>query len=82
MGLVYLNNKALNILYRSLNHSMFKDIERCNTVKEIWDRLCVLHEGGTQVPACQRSVAKRKHHDFPFHSGETIESSFKRYTDI
>ena len=40
-----LNDKAANILYYSLDVHEFNRILTCISVKEIWDKLEITHEG-------------------------------------
>ena len=44
-----LNAKAMNILYYALDTNEFNQISTYNSVKKIWDRLKVVHEGTNQV---------------------------------
>ena len=46
---VQVNFKAINTLHRALNPIEFNQISTCKTLKEIWDKLKVTHEGTTQV---------------------------------
>nr|XP_011468383.1 PREDICTED: uncharacterized protein LOC105352584 [Fragaria vesca subsp. vesca] len=38
------NHKALNALYAALSRDEKKKVQNCVTAKQVWDKLCVLHE--------------------------------------
>ena len=44
-----INVKATNMLYCALDANEFNRISTCKTVKEIWDKFIVTHEGTEQV---------------------------------
>ena len=46
---VQVNFKAINTLPCALNLTEFNRISTCTTVKEIWDKLKITHEGTSQV---------------------------------
>ena len=77
-----LNATAMNLLYCALSASEFNRIFTCISVKEIWDRLEVTHEGTNQVKESKTSMLVQKYEMFQMEQNETIISLFTRFTDI
>ena len=80
--LAWLNAKAMNLSYCALSASEFNRIFTCSSVKEICDRLKVIHEGTNQVKESKISMLVHKYEMFQIEQNETIISMFTCFTDI
>ena len=47
--LAILNVKAMNVIHCGLTPNEFNRISICTTAFEIWENLCIIHEGTPQV---------------------------------
>ena len=74
--------KAINVLYCVLDINEFNRISTCNSVKEIWDRLEITHEGTNQVKESKISILVHKYELFKMEQNESISSMYTRFTDI
>ena len=57
---IQINFKAIKTLCCALNPTKFNQISTCKTIKEIWDKLRVTHEGTTQVKKCKIAILSNK----------------------
>ena len=72
----------MNILYYALDANEFNHISTCMSVKKIWDRLKVTHEGTNQVKESKINMLMHKHELFKMEHDESITKIFTRFTDI
>ena len=77
-----LNAKAMNLLYYALDPNEFNRIFTYNFVKEIWDRLQVIHEGTNQVKESKINLLVHNYELFKMEPTETISEMFTRFTNI
>ena len=77
-----LNAKAINVLYCALDIGEFNRIFTCTSIKKIWNRLEVTHEGTSQVKESKISILVHKYELFKIEQNETISSVYTRFTDI
>ncbi|XP_019155264.1 PREDICTED: uncharacterized protein LOC109152145 [Ipomoea nil] len=77
-----LDNVARDILYKSLDDSLFPRVRKCTTAKEIWDTLMSLGEGDEQEKDNKLSVAMKKFEDFKMMPNETITDMELRFTKL
>ena len=54
----------------------------CESVKEIWDRFEVTHEGNSQVKEFKINILVHNYELFKMKSDESIIDIFTRFTDI
>ena len=76
------NFKAINTLHCTLNPTEFNRISTCKTVKEIWDKLKVTHEGTSQVKESKIVFLSNQYEMFKMQANESVTSRFDRYTTI
>ena len=79
---VQVNFKAINTFYCALNPTEFNRISTWKTVKEIWDKLKVTHEGTSQVKESKIAFLSNQYEMFKMQANESITSWFNRYTSI
>ncbi|XP_015940883.1 uncharacterized protein LOC107466422 [Arachis duranensis] len=79
---VELNAKVVNLLNCSVNFEEYRWVSRCTTVKEIWDKLQVTHEGTTQVKGSRIDMLNRDYKMFSMKEGEIIDEIFERFNVI
>ena len=70
--LVQLNAKAMNVLYCALDANEFNWISTCSSVKKIWDRLEVIHEGTNQVKESKINMLVHNYELFKMEPAESI----------
>ena len=61
---VQVNYKAINTLHCALNPTEFNRISTCKTVKEIWDKFKVTHEGTSQVKESKIALLSNQYEMF------------------
>ena len=79
---IEINFKAINTLHCALNPIEFNRISMCKTVKEIWNKLKVTHEGTTQVKESKITLLSNQYEMFKMLENESITLWFDRYTII
>ena len=79
---IEINFKAINTLHCALNPLNFNRILTYKTVKEIWDKLKVTHEGTTQVKESKIALLSNQFEMFKMLENESITLWFDRYTTI
>ncbi|KAK6146664.1 hypothetical protein DH2020_020533 [Rehmannia glutinosa] len=77
-----LDNVAKDILYKTLDKSMFNKVKYCKTTKEIWDKLTLICEGSEQIKENKLSVVVQKFENFKMLAGETLDQLDARFTKI
>ncbi|XP_057953784.1 uncharacterized protein LOC131148064 [Malania oleifera] len=80
--LVQLNFKTKNFLYCAISDEEYNRICRCNTTKEMWEKLQVTYEGTTQVKRSKIYMLVKEYEMFKMEEGETITAMFTRFTHI
>ena len=74
------NFKAINTLHCALNPTEFNLISTCKTVKEIWDKLKVTHEGTSQVKESKIALLSNQYEMLKMQANGSVTSWFDRYT--
>ncbi|XP_019195720.1 PREDICTED: uncharacterized protein LOC109189564 [Ipomoea nil] len=77
-----LDNVARNILYNSLDNSLFPRVRKCKNAVEIWNVLMNLGEGDEQEKDNKLTVAMKKFEDFKMLPNETIMDMELRFTRL
>ena len=77
-----LNTKVINVLYYSLDANEFNQIFTCISVKKIWNRFEVIHEGTNQVKKSKINMLVHKYELFKMESTESITKIFTHFMDI
>ncbi|XP_019195993.1 PREDICTED: uncharacterized protein LOC109189820 [Ipomoea nil] len=77
-----LDNVSRDILYKSLDDSLFPRVRKCRTTKEIWDTLMSIGEGDEQENDNKLTVAMKKFEDFKMLPNETITDMELRFTKL
>ena len=77
-----LNAKSINVLYYTLDINEFNRISTYNSIKKIWDRLEVTHEGTSQIKESKISILVHKYELFKMAPNESILGMYTRFTDI
>ena len=44
-----MNAKAINVMHCAISFEEYRKVSRCKSVKEIWDKLQLTHEGTKQI---------------------------------
>ncbi|XP_019159982.1 PREDICTED: uncharacterized protein LOC109156585 [Ipomoea nil] len=77
-----LDNVARDILYKSLDDSLFPRVRKCKTAMEIWNVLMNLGEGDEQEKDNKLTVAMKKFEDFKMMPSEAITEMELRFTKL
>ena len=77
-----LNAKSLNVLYYALDMNEFNRISTCSSIKEIWDRLEIIHEDTNQVKESKISMLVHKYELFKIEPNKTNTSMYTHFTNI
>ncbi|XP_019191195.1 PREDICTED: uncharacterized protein LOC109185695 [Ipomoea nil] len=77
-----LDNVARDILYKSLDYSLFPRVRKCKTAMEIWNVLMNLGEGDEQEKDNKLTVAMKKFEDFKMMPNEAITDMELRFTKL
>ena len=72
----------MNILYCALDPNKFNRIFTYESVKKIWNRLEVTHEGTNQVKESKINIFVHNYELFKIKSDESITEMFNRFIDI
>nr|CAD1837201.1 unnamed protein product [Ananas comosus var. bracteatus] len=81
-GKFNLNSKAMNALHCALDSNEFNRISTCETAKEIWDKLAVVHEVTSQVKKSKINMLTRDYEMFCVQPNESITDMYTRFTNI
>jgi len=76
------NAKAKKLLYFDLSLDEYTRISKCESPKDIWDALQVVHEGTNQVKQSRIELLMRKYEQFEIGDHETIMDMYTRFTHI
>ncbi|XP_073122015.1 uncharacterized protein [Henckelia pumila] len=77
-----LDNVAKDIMYKTLDKNMFRNIKTCSTAKEIWEKLTQLREGNDQTKENKLTVAIQKFDNAKMKAGETMAEFDERFSNI
>ncbi|XP_019183756.1 PREDICTED: uncharacterized protein LOC109178675 [Ipomoea nil] len=77
-----LDNVARNILYNSLDDSLFPRVRKCKNAMEIWKVLMELGKGDEQEKDNKLTVTMKKFEDFKMLPNETIMDMELRFTRL
>jgi hypothetical protein len=76
------NNKAVDLLYRSLCESEFERVCTKDLACRIWEQLKNAHAENAQVQARLFATYRREYENFTHLPGESIDAMFQRFTVI
>ena len=74
-----LNSKAIHILLCALGPNEYGRISSCSSVKEIWDKLQVTHEGTDEVRESKKSLFNHSYENFKMKPDEDIKAMTDRF---
>ncbi|VFR01042.1 unnamed protein product [Cuscuta campestris] len=77
-----LNAKAINMIYCGVNADDYRKISRCETAKQMWEKLEVTYEGTTQVREAKIDHLTHEYELFSMKENEKIEEMFERFSNI
>ncbi|VFQ65571.1 unnamed protein product, partial [Cuscuta campestris] len=77
-----LNAKAINMIYCSVNADDYRKISRCETAKQMWEKLEVTYEGTAQVREAKIDHLTHEYELFSMKENEKIEEMFERFSNI
>ncbi|XP_019155093.1 PREDICTED: uncharacterized protein LOC109151956 [Ipomoea nil] len=77
-----LDNVPRNILYNSLNGSLFPRVRKCKNAMEIWNVLMNLGEGDEHEKDNKLTVAMKKFEDFKMLPNEAVTDMELRFTRL
>ncbi|VFQ89733.1 unnamed protein product [Cuscuta campestris] len=73
-----LNAKAINMIYCGVNADDYRKISRCETAKQMWEKLEVTYEGTAQVREAKIDHLTHEYELFSMKENEKIEEMFER----
>ncbi|XP_070023299.1 uncharacterized protein [Nicotiana sylvestris] len=79
---VQVNNTARNLLHNTISGEEYEKISRCDTAKEMWDKLEVTYEGTNKVKETHINILVHDYEHFSMKEGESIEEMFARFRKI
>ncbi|XP_031105321.1 uncharacterized protein LOC116010177 [Ipomoea triloba] len=79
---VNLDNIAMDILYKSLDESLFPRVRKCKSAKEIWDVLMQIGDGDEQEKDNKLTIAMKKFEDFKLGPEESIIDMKARFMKL
>ncbi|VFQ93680.1 unnamed protein product, partial [Cuscuta campestris] len=77
-----LNAKAINMIYCGVNVDDYRKISRCETAKQMWEKLEVTYEGTAQVREAKIDHLTHEYELFSMKENEKIEEMFERFSNI
>ncbi|XP_019171991.1 PREDICTED: uncharacterized protein LOC109167432 [Ipomoea nil] len=77
-----LDNVARDILFKSLDDSLFQKVRKCTTAKQIWDTLMSLGERDEQEKDNKLTVSMKKFEDFKMMPNEAITDIELRFRKL
>ena len=72
----------MNVFYYSLNINKFNRISLCTSIKKMWNRFEVIHEGTNQMKESNIDMLLYKYELFKIESNEIITKIFTHFIDI
>ncbi|VFQ98497.1 unnamed protein product [Cuscuta campestris] len=76
------NAKAINMIYCGVNADDYRKILRCETAKQVWEKLEDTYEGTTQVRKAKINHLTHEYELFSMKENEKIEEMFERFSNI
>ncbi|GJX52736.1 hypothetical protein Tco_0281105 [Tanacetum coccineum] len=76
------NNEAKIVIYNALQRKEYERIFMCNTEKEIWKALLIIHQGNSQVKDNKIDLLVQQYEQFVISEDEYIDSDFARLNTI
>ncbi|VFQ77872.1 unnamed protein product [Cuscuta campestris] len=77
-----LNAKAINMIYCGVNTDDYRKISRCETEKQMWEKLEVTYEGTVQLREAKIDQLTHEYELFSMKENEKIEDMFERFSNI
>ncbi|VFQ67257.1 unnamed protein product [Cuscuta campestris] len=77
-----LNAKAINMIYCGVNADDYRKISRCETAKQMWEKLEVTYKGTAQVREAKIDHLTHKYELFSMKENKKIEEMFERFSNI
>ncbi|VFQ73420.1 unnamed protein product [Cuscuta campestris] len=77
-----LNAKAINIIYCGINADDYRKISRCETAKQMWEKLEITYEGTPQVREAKIDQLTHEYELFSMKENEKVEEMFERFSNI
>ena len=77
-----LNSKAINCIYCAVSADEFKKLSRCETAKEMWDKLQVTYEGTIMLRKSRIDSLMKEYENFQMKETEKIDEMFERFEKI
>ncbi|KAK8685389.1 hypothetical protein V6N13_041392 [Hibiscus sabdariffa] len=77
-----LNCKALHIIFCALGPDVYAKVSYCESAKEVWDKLEVIHEGTNDVKETKIGLLNLEYKNFKMNPNEDIKSMFDRFSII
>ncbi|WRX12610.1 hypothetical protein QQP08_005097 [Theobroma cacao] len=76
------NFKAINTLHFALTLTKFNKVSSYTTIKQVWDKLKIIHEGTSQVKESKITLLTYNYEIFNMEPREDITSMLDRFTNI
>ena len=73
-------DRALAVIYLSLDSDMFLNIEECNTAKETWDQLYILYESNGEQKRDKVCLLRHNFETFKQKDRESIDAIYSYNT--
>ncbi|KAK8660034.1 hypothetical protein V6N13_050970 [Hibiscus sabdariffa] len=77
-----LNCKAFHIIFCALGPDVYAKVSSCESAKEVWDKLEVIHEGTNDVKETKIGLLNLEYENFKMDPNEDIKSMFDRFSTI
>ncbi|KAK9037137.1 hypothetical protein V6N11_022059 [Hibiscus sabdariffa] len=77
-----LNCKALHIIFCALGTDVYVKFSSCESAKEVWDKLEVIHEGTNDVKETKIGLLNLEYENFKMDPNEDIKRMFDRFSTI
>ena len=77
-----LNHKAINAIVCAVSADEFKKLSRCETAKEMWDKLKDTYEGTSDMKNAKIDMLMHEYETFKMKENETVEEMFERFGKI
>ncbi|XP_050233044.1 uncharacterized protein LOC126681539 [Mercurialis annua] len=80
--LILLEKRAMHVLYCALDDNALASIVGCNSAKDIWDKLELIHEGNARAKEMKISMLEEDYEQFKMVPYESINEMFTRFLHI
>ncbi|KAL4384623.1 hypothetical protein GQ457_15G012770 [Hibiscus cannabinus] len=77
-----LNYKALHIIFCALGPDVYAKVSSCESAKEVWDNLEVIHEGTNDVKETKIGLLNLEYENFKMDPNDDIKSMFDWFSTI